>query len=179
VRLPTLLVTLLLTLLYVSDASATTIVTPDGRPAQPYQTWANKSLVPTPAGTVIVHLESCPGAPEWAGGCSMPAQRTIYLGPAAMTRARFMHELGHIFDAADMTDPLRQLFQNVSRAAGPWASAAANDPADEKFAEAYSLCARHKTIRAAQYGMYAYTATPAMHRRACSVIRRAAAGARS
>jgi hypothetical protein len=135
--------------------------------------------VPTPAGTVVLNLANCPGAPEWAGGCAMPQQRAIYLGPGAMDKARFMHELGHIFDAADMTDPLRRLFQSISRNQGPWASAAANDPAQEQFAEAYSLCARHKTIRSTAFAMYAYTATPAMHRRACSVIRQAAAGARS
>jgi hypothetical protein len=179
VRLPTLLVTFLLTFLCVSDAMATTVVTPDGRPAQPYQTWANQSAVPTPAGTVVVNLASCPGAPEWAGGCALPAQRSIYLGPGAMTKARFMHELGHIFDATAMTDPLRTRFTSISRASGPWASAAANDPPDERFAEAYSLCARHKTIRSTAFGMYAYTATPAMHRRACSVIKQAAAGARA
>jgi hypothetical protein len=78
-----------------------------------------------------------------------------------------------------MTDPLRLLFESVSRRQGPWASAAANDPPDEQFAEAYSLCARHKTIRSTAFGMYAYTVTPAMHRRACSVIRQAAAGARA
>jgi hypothetical protein len=179
VRLPTLLVTCLLTLLFASDAFATTVVTPDGRPAQPYQTWANQSAVPTPAGTVVLHLENCPGAPEWAGGCALPQQRAIYLGPGAMTKARFMHELGHIFDATAMTDPLRTRFTSISRASGPWASAAANDPPDERFAEAYSLCARHKTIRSTAFGMYAYTATPAMHRRACSVIKQAAAGARA
>jgi hypothetical protein len=179
VRLTPLLVAFLLTLVFASDALATTVVTPDGRPAQPYQSWANKSAVPTPAGTVTVRLEACPGAPEWAGGCALPDQRTIYLGPGAMTKSRFMHELGHIFDATAMTNPLRSAFTSISRASGPWASAAANDPPDERFAEAYSLCARHKTIRSTAFGMYAYTATPAMHRRACSVIKQAAAGARA
>jgi hypothetical protein len=179
VRLPTLLVTFLLTLVCVSTASATTVVTPDGHPAQPYQTWADQSQVPTPAGTVVVHLENCPGAPEWAGGCAIAAQRTIYLGAGAMTKARFMHELGHIFDSADMTSPLRALFQSVTHKQGLWATAAANDPPDEQFAEAYSLCARHKTIKATQFGMYAYTATPATHRRACSIMKQAAAGARA
>ena len=36
-----------------------------------------------------------------------------------------------------------------------------------------------ETIQATQFGMYAYTATPAMHRRACSIMRQAAAGARA
>jgi hypothetical protein len=179
VRLPTLLVTFLLTFLCVSTASATTVVTPDGQPAQPYQTWANQSLAPTPAGTEVVNLQNCPGAPEWAGGCALPQQREIYLGAGAMTKARFMHELGHIFDATAMTDPLRKLFESVTHKQGLWATAAANDPPDEQFAEAYSLCARHATIRGTQFGMYAYTATPAMHRRACSVIKQAAAGARA
>jgi hypothetical protein len=175
VRLPTLLVTFLLTMLYVSDAFATTVVTPDGAPAQPYQTWADQSQVPTPTGSVMLHLQNCPGAPEWAGGCALPQQREIYLGPGAMTKARFLHELGHIYDATAMTDPLRRLFQAVSRAQGIWGAAASTDPPQEQFAEAYSLCARRTTIRSTAFAMYAYTATPAMHRRACAVIKQAAA----
>jgi hypothetical protein len=177
VRLPIALVTFLLTLLNVSPALATTVVTPDGAPAEPYQSWANRSQVPGPPGTVVVHLESCPGGAEWAGACALPQQRAIYLGPGAMDKGRFLHELGHVFDATAMTDPLRQLFQSVTRRRGIWAAAANTDPPIEQFAEAYSLCARYSTIRTTFFGMYAYTPTPDRHRRACSVIKQAAAAA--
>src|SRR3954471_2791690 len=112
---------------------ATTVVTPDGRPAQPYQTWANQSAVPTPAGTAVVNLASCPGAPEWAGGCAPAAQRAIYLAPGAMTKRLFLDMLGHIYAAAAITVPLHRAFQTLSRKQGPWASTAANDPPDEQF----------------------------------------------
>jgi hypothetical protein len=89
-----------------------------------------------------------------------------------------MHELGHIYDGAVMTAPLRSVFQAIVRNRGLWAAAASTDPPQEQFAEAYSLCARRKSIRSTSFAMYAYTATPAIHRRACSVIRQAAAGSR-
>jgi hypothetical protein len=176
VRLPLALVTFLLTLLSVSPClAATKVVLPDGSAAQPYQAWVDSAQVPTPNGTVVVHLESCPGGPEWAGACALPDQRAIYLGGEGRNKARFLHELGHIFDRTNMTDPLRRAFQSITRKRGLWAAAASTDPPLEQFAEAFSTCARHRTLRATAFGMYAYTATPALHRRACSVIRQAAA----
>ena len=176
---PLLLVTFLLTLLSVAPSFATTIVTPDGAPAQPYQAWADKSLAPTPAGTVVVNLAPCPGAPDWAAGCAIAEQRAIYLGQNARTKDRFLHELGHIFDATTMTDPLRNVFEGIIRTRGTaWIAAASTNPPQEQFAEAYSLCARHRTIRGMWGGMYGYSPTATPHRRACSVIRQAAAAAR-
>jgi hypothetical protein len=178
VRLPILLVTFLATLVLAAPSFATTIVTPDGKVAQPYQTWVDHSYVPTPAGTVVLHLESCPAgaSAEWAAACSMPAQNTIYLGREAQYKDRFFHELGHLFDADDMTDPLRTSFESVIRRPGVWAwTATAKNPPIEQFAEAYSMCARHRTLRELAYGMYDYMPTPATHLRACRVIRRAAA----
>ena len=177
-RLPIVLVTFLLALAFAAPSFATTIVTPDGKVAQPYQTWVNRSYVPGPPGTVVLHLENCPAgqAPEWAAACALPAQQTIYLGREAQYKDRFFHELGHIYDADDMTDPLRSLFESVIRRPGVWAwTATAKNPPVEQFAEAYSMCARHRTLRELVYGMYDYMPTPAMHRQACSVIRRAAA----
>ena len=175
-RFPLALVTFLLTLLSVSPClAATKVVFPDGSPAALYQAWVDGAHVPTPDGTVTVHLEACPSGPEWAGACALPDQGAIYLGSDGRTKARFLHELGHIFDRADMTDPLRRAFQSIVRKRGAWAAAASTDPPQEQFAEAYSTCARRTTLRATAFGMYAYTVTPAQHRRACSVIRQAAA----
>jgi hypothetical protein len=85
-----------------------------------------------------------------------------------------MHELGHLFDFGEMSTPMRDAFRVVLRRRGAWAGAAANNPLQEKFAEAYSLCSRHRAISSIYYALYAYTPTPAQHRRACDVIRRAA-----
>ena len=164
----------LLASLHAAPASATTLVGPDGSPApHRYQAWLAGAQVPTPAGTVTLQLAPCPSGPEWAGGCADMQARTIYLGPEARNRARFFHELGHIFDATAMTDPLRARFQALVHRAGTWAASAASDPPQEQFAEAYSMCARHRTARAMQFGMYGYSPSPRMHREACAIIRAA------
>jgi hypothetical protein len=159
--------------LQASPASATTLVTSDGqvRP-QPYQSWVDKANVPTPAGTVTLHLAPCPAGPSWAAGCAIPSQRAIYLGPDARDRARFLHEIGHIFDGHVMKDSLRNRFRSVIGRVDAWESDQA-DPPEEQFAEAYSVCARFPTLRQMYFGMYAYSPTATQHRRACSVIRQA------
>ena len=175
-RFPLALVTFLLTFAIAAPAFATTVVFPDGTPAQPYQTWVNSSLVPGPPGTVVVNLAGCPtgAAPEWAAACAMPSEHEIYLGPDGRTKAAFFHELGHVFDASVMTDPLRQSFALLVRRPGVWGTVATvSDPPSEQFAEAYSMCARHRRIRSVAYGMYSYTPTPAQHLRACALIRQA------
>ena len=170
-----LLVAMVLACLVPSAASATTLVAPDGSPAPAqYRAWLASAQVPTPRGTVTLSLAPCPGGPEWAGGCADMATRTIYVGPSARTKARFFHELGHVFDATAMTDPLRARFEALVARPGVWAGAASSDPAMEKFAEAYSMCARHRVAHAMQFGMYGWSPSARMHRRACSII--AAAG---
>jgi len=159
---------------HAAPAPATTLVTPDAAPAPArYQAWLAAAQVPTPPGTVTLQLAPCPTGPEWAGGCADMAARTIYLGPEARTKARFFHELGHIFDATAMTDPLRARFEALVHGSGPWAASAASDPPQEKFAEAYSMCARHRTARTFQFGMYGYSPSPRSHREACAIIRAA------
>jgi hypothetical protein len=177
VRLPLLLVTFLLTALYATPAFATTIVTPDGKVAQPYQTWANQSAVPTPPGTVTVDLAPCPGGSAEVAGCAYAAQREIYLGAEGRFKDRFLHELGHIYDATVMNNPLRTQFETMTRRPRTlaWATTASANPPSEQFAEAYSMCARHRALREMAYGMYAYSPTPALHKRVCSIIRQAAA----
>jgi hypothetical protein len=175
VRRALLPLALLVAAAHAAPAGATTLVSPDGSPAPPrYQAWLAAAQVPTPPGAVTLQLAPCPAGPEWAGGCADLQARTIYLGPDARTPARFFHELGHVFDATAMTDPLRARFQVlVVRRGGPWNAAAPSDPPQEKFAEAYSMCARHRTARAIQFGMYGYSPSPQMHRRACAIIRAA------
>jgi len=177
VRLPTLLVTFLLTLLCVSAeaSAATTVVTPDGKAAQPYQSWVDRAPVPTPAGTVTLAFAGCPGGPAWASGCADEATRTIYLGDGAQDYRGFFHELGHIFDATTLSDDERQSFQSIMRRPGAWVADASSSPPDEWFAEGYSLCARHRRIaRTYVAGNYDYAPTPRQHAAVCALIRQSA-----
>ena len=156
-------------------AHALRLVSPTGDPAiARYQRWVDAAAVPTPRGDLDVVLASCP-LPVSDGCIVHGAPSTIYLGPMVRDRATLLHEVGHAFDAADMTGPARAAFSAIFGDTRAW-DAGPNAPT-ERFAEAYSLCARHKTIRSTAFGMYAYTATPAIHRRACSLIKQAAAGA--
>lgn len=140
-----------------------------------YRRWIAQSGVPTPPVTVTLHLTICPGAPGWAVGCAIAADREIYLDAAGGdTRHALMHEMGHLFDFGEMSGATRDAFRTVLHRGGAWAGAAANNPLQEKFAEAYSLCARHRTISSIYFALYAYTPTPTEHAHACAVIRRAA-----
>jgi hypothetical protein len=155
-------------------AAATRLVLPDGtaRP-QPYQSWIDRSLVPTPAGTVTLHLAPCPY--HWDGGvaCADRTDRAIYLGPGGRSRAVLLHELGHIFDAAVLTDAARGKLAVALGARGAWDDQSRSSAPLELFADAYSVCARHRTIRAVYYASNGYVAGPRQHRRACGLIRAA------
>src|SRR3954469_15533821 len=159
-----------------ASASPTKLVLANGTPyPQPYQSWVDHAQVPTPPGTITLHLAPCPGRGDWAAGCADGAGRAIYLDAGGRERRTFLHELGHIFDATVMTDPARQLFQSIMRRPGPWVADPTLLPANEWFAEGYSLCARHLTIQRRYFaGNYDYTPTVAQHAAVCEDIRRAA-----
>jgi len=166
------LVVAVASLALAAPAAATTLVLPDGtqRP-QPYQSWIDHAHVPTPAGVVTLSLDGCGGM----AGCSPEGERTISLSRDWRVSRVLLHELGHVFDDS-MPGWVRMRFETITGSHGPWASAASDSPPEEQFAEAYSLCARHTSIRARYYASYMYAPTPAQHRRVCALIR--AAGAR-
>src|SRR3954449_8189236 len=160
----------------VPGADALRLVSPSGDPAiARYQRWVDAAAVPTPVGDLDVVLAGCPLAVS--DGCIVHgAVPTIYLGAMARDRATLLHEVGHAFDAAAMTDAARAAFSAVLGDTRAW-DAGPNAP-KERFAEAYSLCARHPAIRRAYTAAYAYRVTPAQQARVCALIRRAAAVAR-
>ena len=173
-RLAPLAVAAAISLLTASAAGATTLTLPDGpaRP-QPYQGWVDHSLVPTPAGAVTLDLGGC-GELE---ACAPEGAQAISLSTEWASPRVLLHEVGHVFDD-EMPAWARERFQAVMRKRGTWASASSRSPANEQFAEAYSLCARHASIRERYAGGYDYTPTPAQHRQVCAVIRQAAGAAR-
>jgi hypothetical protein len=162
-------------LVVAATASAVTIVSPSGDPRiARYQTWANASIMPTPAGVVDLVLATCPVAVS--DGCiDHGAPPTIYLGPAVRDRAVLLHELGHAFDAQRMTPAYRAAFESIIGDTRAWRSPP-NSP-HERFAEAYSLCARHARIARTYTAAYGYQVTPRRHRRVCALIKRASAAA--
>src|SRR3954467_4806022 len=142
----------------------------DGAQVARFQTWVDAAAMPTPPVNLYVVLESCPVATS--DGCIVhEPQATVYLGSFVQDRATLLHEVGHAFDATEMTDADRAAFQAVFRDTRAWRSPP-NSP-HERFAEAYSLCARHPAIRRAYTGAYGYRVTPAQQRRVCGLIRRA------
>ena len=164
------LATALFLLAFTAGAQALTLVSPSGDPrVARYQAWANGSAVPTPLGQVDLVLRSCPV--EISDGCIFHgAPPTIFLGPTVRERPVLLHELGHAFDTQRMTPADRASFEGMFGDRREWRTAP-NSP-HERFAEAYSLCARHTKIRKTYTAAYGYQVTPRRHRRVCALIRR-------
>jgi hypothetical protein len=160
-----------------ATAHAVTLVSPSGDPRiARFQAWANTAAVPTPTGVVDLVFATCPDA--ISDGCIYHgAPPTIFLGPEVRDRPILLHELGHAFDAQRLTPAYRSAFERIFGDTRPWRSPP-NSP-HERFAEAYSLCARHPRIARTYTAAYGYRATPGQHRRVCALIQRAATAATS
>jgi hypothetical protein len=154
-----------------SPASALQLLSPSGDPAVArFQTWVDAAAMPTPPVSLDVVLATCPV--PISDGCIVHGPvETIYLGSMVRDRATLLHEVGHAFDATTLTDPQRARFEAIFGDTRPWRSPS-NSP-HERFAEAYSLCARHPVIRRTYTAAYGYRVTPAQQRRVCALIRRA------
>jgi hypothetical protein len=163
-----------ISLIPASTAGATTLTLPDGttRP-QPYQAWVDRALVPTPADAVTLDLGGC-GELE---ACAPEGVREISMASEWASPRVLLHEVGHVFDD-EMPASARERFQAIMRKRGAWASASSRSPANEQFAEAYSLCARRASIRERYAGGYDYSPTPIQHRQVCALIRQASGAAR-
>src|SRR4051794_31310943 len=122
-----------LALTAIPDAQATTLVLEDGTAApQPYQSWVDSALVPTPPGNVTLRLGGCP-QPEFVS-CEERSERTLDLDPGWMSRPVLLHELGHVFDDA-MPAWARARFAAIVHRRDPWEGPV--NPPSEWFAEAY------------------------------------------
>jgi hypothetical protein len=135
-RLLLLLPVAIVVLTAPTSARATDLRFPDGRVAQPYQRWVDASPAPGPPGRYTINERPCFDRAD-ANGCFY--NRSIWLEPKVMPR-RFpwlvFHELGHAFDAADMTPAARQAFAAIN---GRWEQ--------EDFADAYAACATRSAVR--------------------------------
>jgi hypothetical protein len=138
--------------------------------------WIHQASVPLVRGRLQIRQEACPGHPLFVGCVFTARPRTLYLGPNARApRLVLYHELGHVFDFRVLNNGERRRFKRILgiRRSG-WFGGGL--PPAEWFADAYSACAtRLGTWRRASSTSYGYTPSRRQHRRACSLIRRAAA----
>jgi hypothetical protein len=177
VRLRVFISTTAAALAVVASAQATTLVTPAGAPlGGQLQAVVNGSRIPTPAGAVAVDLHPCPGSQYdscWdATVLHLPTARGVDL------RWTLMHELGHVFDDRVLTAADRAAFKRVIRYSAAWTTG--DEPAGERFAEAYAGCALYaRPPYGGLQGQYGYSAAPQTFRRVCELIRRAASRARA
>lgn len=180
-------VVLLAVLMIAAPVYAVTLRAPDGTPTgPPWQTWADQSRAPSPPGEITFTTGTGPCG-EVADGCARwwdDGTAEVWVTPDAHERATLLHELGHIFDGRVMTDNARAAWK---AATGDWRSGWMVTAPDglsrsctlscEWFAEGYARCALHgPNIRQAVHGAYGYVAGPVRQRRACRVLRMAAAG---
>lgn len=155
------------------------------------QTTVARFFVPTLPRPVRVIVEPCPGDPT-AQGCHSANRHidTIWLNPQAggLDDETVAHEMGHVFESYMWDLRWRQLpgsefvpqtFFQIARILfdhsrpGILYSVAWS----ERFAEAYSACARFRTLsQPLSTGYYGFEVTPSQHQRICSSIDRMAAG---
>jgi hypothetical protein len=113
----------------------------------------------------------------WITPWGDPCEYGIYLSPEA-GRGRYLHELGHHVDyLIPETDPFRYRFRELIDYR-PWRTSP-NSP-HEKFAEAYSLCARKDLVKVTLWWLrrdfgYDYRPTVRTHRKVCRTIENAMA----
>jgi hypothetical protein len=105
--------------------------------------------------------------------------RTIFVRPGLSDpRGVLLHELGHVYDMTVLNNRDRRAFRRIlRRRAARWWGA---DALAEKFAEAYSWCARYaRIVSIAKYSSYDYRPTGRQHRRICKLVRSAAGDRRA
>ena len=140
-------------------------------------------LVPGPPGRVRVMLGPCPSDPN-AQGCETPgrAMDTIWLNSASggLDGESFAHEMGHAFEsymwnlyyqqhAPFVPRMFRRIVPLLDLESKP--GVLASTEWTERFAEAYSLCARESTLAGpVSTGYFGFETTPERHAETCSLI---------
>jgi hypothetical protein len=147
------------------------------------QSLADGFLVPGPPGEVRVVVSACPSDAS-AQGChsSGRAMDTIWLNPATggMDDETFAHEMGHVFESYMWDLYWQQQARFVPRMfhrivplldlpQGP--GILSTTAWTERFAEAYSLCARQSAISTpVSTGYWGFETTPERHASTCALI---------
>jgi hypothetical protein len=142
--------------------------------AYPYQRWVEQADVPTPDVTLRLIETACP--PELAGFAAACTQRgtfTIWMDPEGATKARFYHELGHNFDYYELGRWASRQFREIIGDDRRWRTKPGEIGLSphEIFAEAYSVCARRRTINRAVIELPPIRIGPSEHAAICALIR--------
>lgn len=120
--------------------------------------------VPLPPVLPIVQYGVCPG---YATACTQWGDPPIvtFETPADLKRS-WWHEMGHVFDA-EVMEPrgLRPAFALID--GRPWKTPAS----EERFAQAYALCALNRRLRKTFVGWAGFRATVSQFARMCNLIR--------
>lgn len=168
-------------------AGAVELVNANGSSAEPFQTWANGSKMPTPAGRVFVFTPTTPNGWDYCGdGKAACAYDGVvpsinFFSPVVLRPSVFFHELGHVYDYS-MPSWKREEFFKITGYGPGWKDGP--NSAAERFADAYSLCARGvknvgKRWRGRVYlGRWGDNVrysprSPAVHHAVCRLIQRA------
>ena len=138
---------------------------------------------------VRIRVQPCPGDPT-AQGCHSASARmdTVWLNPQAggLDSETVAHEMGHVFESYmwDLRWRRERGSAFVPRTFFRIAEILFDEPRpgilysvawSERFAEAYSACARFETLTETLYtGYYGFEMTPSQHDRVCVLIDRMA-----
>ena len=147
------------------------------------QSLADQFLVPGPPGRVNVVIGACPSDAS-AQGChsSGRAMDTIWLNPATggIDDETFAHEMGHVFESYMWDFYWHQHARFVPRLLHrivplldlePKQGVLSTTVWTERFAEAYSLCARESVLTGpVSTGYWGFETTPDRHTATCALI---------
>lgn len=142
-----------------------------GKNLATFQKLMRQSKIPMPPGYVIVkRANQCDGGVGDAAcmDWTVPAA-TVTFTDAYSVRGLFYHEMGHVFDMYVLAPTgLRAEFAKID--GRPWHT----PDSEERFAQAYNLCALNRVIhRTETSDYYAFRLTPTQHRETCALIRAA------
>ena len=160
-----------------AGAGAVTLVNFDGAAAQPYQSWADRSRVPTVPTQVQLwqHQPAVCGSTAWI--CTTQAPAVIYTRDARpIAPVELMHELGHQYDFL-MPEWKRVVVRRILQLPStPWKIAQPHTSLSlsETFADIYSACAltrRRYPVVDVFYDDHVYEVPVRQARRVCSLIR--------
>jgi hypothetical protein len=151
-------------------ASTSTTFVRDGSVVAPrtYTAWLAQFRVPPPPGYVGLSSAPCDDAAAVACMDWTTPLATLHLRGRDVDRRTFAHELGHVFDLY-VLGPAGLRDEFAALVGEPTTTLAAQ----EKFADAYALCAQYAQLPGVWQTSSGLRQTPAGHVKACALIREA------
>lgn len=171
-----LLLAALAALALAAPASARTVlVDTSGQPlGGRWQSWVDKSLMPTPDRTLTVSFTNPSGTTDHPAYFQPDVSTdTLFVPPPAqLDRHQILHEIGHFYDYTLLSDVDREaIMRSVLGGGRDWRIHSPSS-AHEQFAEAFAFEAEHRCWRDDAYGeSVAYYLDEVMTPRAFRLLR--------